>query len=236
MYDYRFAFYKPGKDYFSGNEFVDTLNKLHGLGYEIKFRPNDPHVNRKKGTVHFNPNERNLNVEVIKEGRFMDLTVGPAEGKHGLIALLAIAEEQLDDQFKNEQGLNGQILSEAAMAVSNALKPLFAWGDHELELDNLEPFLNFDRIGAIAWSNFFSQELIERLGGLDKILLRPQDKQYREGAQGMLKEFGFVPITLSESPTKDLETMVALECERRYPGAILKSFKVPPLSAIEVEP
>lgn len=227
MYDYRFNFYKPGKDYFTADELIDTLNKLHGLGFNIRFRPNNSHVDKKKGSIRFNARERGLNIEVNREGRFMDLIIGPAEGKYGEIGLLAIAQEQFDDQFKNEPEKNAQILSEAALAVFLGLKPFFAWGDHELEIDKLEDFLSFSRIGALAWNNFFSKELVEKLGGINKILLHPNSEEERVRANGMLGEMQFYAFNLSGSPMEPVSSSIAMDCEIRYPGAVIKSFEVP---------
>lgn len=237
MYSYSFAFYKPGKKFYNSKELVDTLNALHGADYDVVFHPRDPHI--KKNRIQFNKKETHLDVEIRKSGRRLGFHLGPAEEEeraHGAIAGLFMQGETFTDDFPNDHEGNAQILSEAAMIITSTLKPLFAWGDHELELDKLEPFLRFDRIGAMAWANFFSKELIERLGGIDKVLLRPEDKQYRQGAEGMLRELSFVPITLFDSPTQDIPPMVALECERRYPGAILTTFEIPAQNAIEVEP
>ena len=225
MYTYSFEFYRPGKDYFSGNEFVDTLNKLRGLDFEIKFRPNDPHVDRKKGSIRFNPRERGLNVEVSREGRFMDLILGPADGKFGSIGLLAIDAEQFDYQFKSEQEKNAQILSEGALAVFLGIKPIFAWGDHELELDKLGDFLSFDRIGALAWNNFFSRELIEKLGGINKILLHPESREERERAQGILKEFQLYSLNISDSPMEPVSPKLRWIVKDVTPERLLKALK-----------
>lgn len=234
MYSYYFAFYKPGKKFYNPKELADTLDALHGANYDVVFHPRDPHVKRNR--IQFNKRETRLDIEIRKSGRILSFHLGPAEGDQGRMAGLSMPGEHFTDDFPNDHEGNAQILSEAAMIITSTLKPLFAWGDHELELDKLEPFLRFDRIGAMAWANFFSKELIERLGGIDKVLLRPEDKQYRQGAEGTLRELSFVPITLFDSPTQDIPPMVALECERRYPGAILTTFEIPAKNAIEVEP
>ncbi len=235
MYSYSFWFYKPGKKFYNPEELIDTLNALHGADYDVVFHPRDPHV--KKNRIQLDKKETYLDIELRKSGRILGFHLGPAEERaKGDIAGLSMPGEHFTDDFPNDHEGNAQILSEAAMIITSTLKPLFAWGDHELELDKLEPFLSFDRIGAMAWSNFFSRELIEKLGGIDRVLLRPEDKQYRQEAEGMLKELSFVPITLFDSPAQDLPAMVALECERRYPGAILTSFEIPAKNAIEIEP
>lgn len=234
MYNFRFEFYRPGKKYFGGQEFVDTLNRLKGYDYDIQFHPNDPHIDHKKNTISFNRRETELDVSLIKEGRFIDLLLNPAEGEFGSIGLLAMPEEQFDEQFKNDQQRTAQILSEVAFAVFMVIKPLFAWGDHELELDKLEESLSFKRVGAVAWNNFYSKELVDKMGGLDKVILRPGIPEERTAAQKMLKDLQFYSLTLTENPTKDLTPGIALECRNRYPGALLKSFEIPAKNGIEV--
>ena len=232
MYGYCFEFFQPGKRSFTNKEFFQTLNNLSEFDYDIKFRPNDPHI--KQNSLEFRPHESNLNVEVAKKGRWMDLILHPAEGEFGTIGWLTIDEEQLQEQFKDEQAINGKILTEAGFAIFDSLKPYFAWCDHELELDKLEEGLRFNRVGAVAWSNLFSKEFIHRIGGLEKVIFRPEDPREKQRAQAMLNELGFYSLTLEGSPVGALSAPTALECRNRYPGAILKSFEVPARNAIEV--
>ncbi len=234
MDNYNFEFYQPGRKYFSGQEFVDLLNRLKIYEYDIQFHPNDPHIGRDQGTINFNRRETELNVTLHKQGRYMDLILSPAEGEFGSIGLLAMPEEQFDEHFKNEQPATAKILSEAAFTVFTMIRPLFAWGDHESELDKLEEGLSFKRIGALAWCNFFSKELIRKIGGLDKIVLHPGIPEEKAAAEKMIKDLRFYSLFLSGNPAEDLKPGAALECRNRYSGVLLKSFELPAKNAIEI--
>ena len=232
MYDYRFDFFKPGKTSYTPQEFMNILGPLEIMGFEIRFPPRDPHVDMKKGTITFQPRETQLGVELLMPGKRLGLFIGPAEGEHGSIGLLAMPEEQFEENPQENTGL----LFRTALHISNALKPYFAWGDHELELDKLPHCLSLDRIGALAWANFFSKEFIEEIGGIEKVLFDPEDKQSKKEAQDTLETFSVVPMELAPNPVEPTEPGIILGLESRYPRALFRSFKIPHPSAIEVEP
>ncbi|MBI2009975.1 MAG: hypothetical protein HYS86_02225 [Candidatus Chisholmbacteria bacterium] len=220
MYDYAFTFYKPNKTFFEPGELTRTVSFLQRDGYEVEFR-SPPLATTKEGQPLFRPKEEEIGAIIRKGGVELNLFASAAEGPMGAIADLSITEDDLKESVTQ----NTSLLTQAAMIVFKGLQPLFAWGDHELELDKLQPFLSFDKIGALAWANLFSQELTEHLGGIDQVLLHPTWQKEQKQAKLTLGALSLVLITLSPSPADPVHATTALQCDRRYPGAIIKSFQ-----------
>lgn len=234
-YSYCFEFFKPGKKSYTGVELLGLLGFLQNRGYKLKFPPGDTHLEIQTDTMTqlaFKPQETKLSVDLIKDGQFLDLILGPADGEHGQIGLLAIS----DEQFREKSQENAKLLFTTAMYISGFLKPYFSWGDHELELDKLSHCLRFDRIGALAWANFFSKEFLEEIGGVEKILLDPENKTEKKEVGEILETFSIAPLELSATPVETSLATIALEFNRRFPEALLRSFEIPHPNAIEVEP
>ncbi len=223
MYDYYFVFYKPGKQFYSWKEVMHLNHNLLRADFEVEgnWRMDEK---EKEKIIH-------IDFDLRKDGQEFSLLLGPAEERfHGALGQLAIPEEE----FKEDPKKSAELLVEAAGNIFVRLDALFAWGDHELEIGKLEPFLRFDRIGALAWANIFSRELVERFGGLENFMLYPTPEAEKEGHQ-FLKETSFFPFQLSNLPTEPVPAHMTVECDHRFPGAILKSFEIPSLKAIERE-
>ncbi|MCL4382886.1 MAG: hypothetical protein M1575_04015 [Patescibacteria group bacterium] len=204
------------------------IDNLLSSGYGVSpISPHDRHL--KKEGFEIKPQETELHLRLEKSGHHLEFHLNPAEEEiHGAIADLSMPEEQ----FKEDPKENTKLLERAAWVISAAVKPLFAWGDHELEISRLEPWLRFDRINALAWSNIFSKELVERLGGIKNILLRTSPEMEKE-ASNMMKELSIIPVSLSILPTEPVSAHITLECEARFPNAILRSFEIISPNAIE---
>lgn len=206
MYDYYFVFYKPGKRFYTQEEIIRLKNSLVSFGFEVK----------EKWTMNEKDKEKieHVGFNLIKSGQEFSLILGPAEERfHGRLGQLAIPQEQ----FEEDPEKNADLMVKAANTIFIELKPLFGWGDHELELGRLEQFLRFNKIAALAWVNFLSRELVERLGGLDKVIQFPDKKKSHEG-----KPWQFTYILLSPLPTDPISKQMAFECKQRYPGVILR--------------
>ncbi len=206
MYDYYFVFYKPGKTFYTQDEVRRLKHYLCKAGFGVKgeWRVDEK---EKEKIIH-------IDFDLRKSGQEFSLLLGPAEERfHGALGQLAISEEEFEENPKKIADL----LRMAATEIFLELKPLFGWGDHELQLNRLEQFLRFDKIAAIAWINFLSRELVERLGGLDKVIQFPDMKKSYEG-----KPWQFDYILLSHLPTDPVPKQIALECKQRYPGAMLR--------------
>lgn len=217
MYSYDFVFYKPGKEFYTQQEILRLNNYLIRRDFEVE------------GKWRGKEKIEHLHLNIEKSNCRLSLHLVPGQEKiHGRIGNISIPQEQ----FKEDPEKSGRIMSEAAATIFAAIEPFFAWGDHELELGKLEPFLRFDRIGALAWTNLFSRELVERLGGVRNVLISPTPEDEKEGNR-LLKEATFLPQALSHLPTEPTEFHTALECERRWPRALLRSFEIPPLKGIE---
>jgi hypothetical protein len=221
MYSYDFVFYKPGKKFYTFEEVMRLNNSLLRADFEVK------------GQWRMDKKEKekiiDVDFDLKKSGQEFSLLLGPAEERfHGALGQLSIPEEE----FEENPQKNAILMGEAASAIFLGLKPLFAWGDHELEIGKLEQFLRFDKIGALAWINLFSEELIERLGGIKNAFSLTSPEEEEENLK-FLKEASFFPFQISNRPSEPVPAPIALECERRFPGAILRSFEIPSLKAIE---
>lgn len=215
MYSYCFIFYKPGKREYSNEEIQGTIDTLYRAGCKLNATSfSDPHI--KEGKFRIDLRETNLNLNIEKSGCRFTFHLHPAqEESHGAIGGLFIPEEQFRENSKN----NSTIMLEIALAICFGLKPLFAWGDHELEISKLEPWLSFDEIKALAWNNQFSKELVDRLGGLENVLLFPKEKED-------YLDLYLVQVSLWSDPTEPTRSDVALQCRGRYPEAQLRQFEI----------
>ena len=206
MYDYYFVFYKPGKNFYTKEEIVRLKNSLTSIGFEVKEKWRMDEKEKEKII--------DINFSLRKSDQEFSLLLGPAEERfHGRLGQLAIPQEQFEEDPKK----NADLMIKATNIIFIELKPLFGWGDHELELGRLEQFLRLDKIAALAWVNFLSRELVERLGGLDKVIQFPNMKKSYEG-----RPWQFTYILLSPLPTDPVPKQIILECRQRYPGAILR--------------
>jgi hypothetical protein len=211
MYTYDFVFYKPGKKFYTQDEVVRMKNSLANRGFEVegKWRMDEK---EKEKIV-------DIDFDLRKSGQEFFLLLGPAEEDfHGRLGQLSIPREQFEENPKK----SADLMIKAANTIFVELKPLFGWGDHELELNRLEQFLRFDKIAALAWVNFLSRELVERLGGLDKVLLFPPNKKEKR----IYKEepWQFTYILTSPSPADEMPLAMGFECQQRYPGAVLRTW------------
>jgi len=232
MYSYQFQFFKPGKENYPQKEIFMLLTALQEINhFEIKFPPRDPHIDQKQGMIGIQPVEKELGLSLRLPGKDLGLFLGPAEGKFGEIALLSMPVEQFDENPRE----NAPILFRAALTVSKVLEPYFAWGDHEAELDKLSHCLRFDELGALAWANLFSREFLNEIGGIDQVLLNPEDTEDKKGVAELLDIYSVAPLELSPSPAEETKAAIILGIERRHPGVLFRSFEIPSEKAIEFE-
>lgn len=217
MYDYYFVFYKPGKRSYTQEEVFLLFNHLGRMGFELHGQFNAPEQ------------VESINLNLKKSGQELSLILGPAEEKfHGRLGQLAIPEEQFEENPKE----NTELLLTAAHTISSEIKPLFAWGDYELEIGRLEPFLRFDRVSALAWANLFNRELVERFGGVKSFLFQPTPEKEKE-LQRKLEDWLFLPIQLANLPTETTEGRMVWNIHHLFPEAMFRSFEIPSAKAIE---
>lgn len=227
-YSYCFLFYKPGKKFFDGWEIKKTLKYLGRLGFSFRpFSSLDPHIHGigdeelEIGGLVLKTKEIAVDLELEKSGYELGFHLHPAqESLHGAIGGFFMPEEE----FNKDQKGNARLFFDAAMIVFAGLKPSFAWGDHELELDRLSPFLRFDRIGALAWGNIFGKEFVERLGGVRNVISVPTPEAEKD-ASWFLEKISGVPLGLSFFPNEIQPAEAILYDKRRFPGVILRSFE-----------
>lgn len=222
MYTYRFVFYEPGKNFYGKEEIQRLFNELAKAGFRLETPPHDPHFD-KDGKYLTTDRETDISLRLKKSNRSLTFFLYPAEEDfHGEIASLYLPAEQ----FEEDPTKNAALMLEAANSILLGLQPLFAWGDHELEINKLEPFLRFDRIEALAWVNFFRKGLVDFLEGLEEVLLDPESEK-----NNYSKEWNFASVKISEDPTKPCD--MPLACEARYPQALIRSFEIPSLKGKE---
>jgi len=117
----------------------------------------------------------------------------PFEEK-GAFAVLAVDEKYMADA----PGPVANLLLALVKLVNLHLPALFAWGDHELELQRLEPALTFDHVAALAWANLFSPKLVTRMGQTQ--MGQAPAYQIQTFKQGTLYLLATDPIALIGSP------------------------------------
>lgn len=218
MYAYYFVFYKPGKRNYTQEEVFLLFNHLGRRGFELHGQFNAP------GQI-----VDHVKLDLMKSGREFSLLLGPAEERlHGRLGQLAISEEQFEENPKE----NTELFLTAAHIISSEIKPLFAWGDHELEIGRLEPFLRFDRVSALAWANIFNRELVERFGGVKRFLFQLTPEKEKE-LQRRLEDELFLPIQLANLPTETTDGWMAWNIHHLFPEAMFRSFEIPSAKAIE---
>lgn len=218
MYAYNFVFYKPGKRVYTQEEIFFLFNNLGRGGFELHGEFNAP------GQI-----VDHVKLDLMRSGQEFSLLLGPAEERfHGRLGQLTIPEEQFEGN--PEKGIESFL--KAATIISGDVKPVFAWGDHELEIGRLEPFLRVDRVSAFAWGNLFSRELVEQVGGVRSFLFQPTPEKEKE-LQRRLEDYPFLPIQLANLPTETTDGQMAWELHRCFPEAMIRSFEIPSAKAIE---
>lgn len=202
MYSYVFEFYKPGKKIYNKSEIERTINYFKDTGYEVE------------NNFKLFSDVTDISVRISKSDFNFGFYLYPSrEESHGAIAELTISQEQFEKDREEAKNL----MIELASGIFLGIEPLFAWGDHELEIGRLEEYLRFDKITALAWVNFFSKELVERLGGIEQVVLFPDEVKSYEG-----KEWKFSSVLTSPLPTEPIPERLMLECQSRYPGVTLR--------------
>lgn len=212
MYSYIFEFYRPGKEFYTQGEMFKLNSSFLRAGFEA-----DASWTAGERVRRADFNFSNGKTEFC-------LVLGPADDRfNGLMGQFSITEEQL----KRDPWKNTEAFSSLASVTLIDINALFAWGDHELEIRKLEPFLNFDRIGALAWNNILSRELVERLGGVKNVLFQQTVEEERK-VGGFLEQLSIAPRLLTNLPTETVPAFLSIECLKRFPGAILKGFETFP--------
>lgn len=225
MYSYCFEFYNPGKKFYQSEEVKNTSDALLRAGFQVHpVSSHDPHIDFKEKQIIINEQETEMNFYIEKSTSRMELYLFPAcDYANGETAHLTMPE----DRFRENSKQNALLMLEAANAVWFGINPLFAWGDHELEIGKLIPFLRLDEIRALAWVNFFRNDLVEKLGGLDNVLLRPEKEK------SVYRELRYAMVATVSDPSEATSATTAILCSHRYPRALLRSFEIPAVNAIE---
>ena len=126
----------------------------------------------------------------------MDFYLGRASGKFGQVGYLAILEDKIEPNSYEKFSQQYQ----AALFICAALKPYFAWGGHIVELSWKKQKLSFDQIISLSgWVNLFGQSYINKLGGIDNVLLDPTESNRKEALEN-LRLLSVVPLELGRSP------------------------------------
>ncbi len=116
------------------------------------------------------------------------------------------------DDFDPEPKQMASHLLELAKAINLHLPIYFGWGDHELQLQQMEAHLRFDRIAALAWANLFSSEMVRRIGAEQlKSLPFHQIQWFKQGALCLL-----TPL-----PDQPLSAVQKDQIATRWPGCRL---------------
>jgi len=234
-YTYDFDFFKSGKKFFTKKELEKLIKTLEDFGFEVK-PGNLTSQPYKNGKFEFQEKEKSLMINILYDPNpgftfplFLEI---PDKKEDYCIARLSAGDWQIE--YKNEERngqyvefsseeitSNCQVFYKAAAAVMWALKPYFAWGDHELLLNGKE-ITSFDKITALAWINMFSLEFVEKLGGLDKVLLFPNpevEKAYKDAKK--TGEYMFVPLQLAENPRREgLNDIEDTKVKEKFPDVI----------------
>jgi len=119
-----------------------------------------------------------------------------------------------EDDFDPNPTLTAARLLELAKAVNLHLPVHFGWGDHELQLGRLEPYLRFDRLGVLAWANLFGAEMAQHIG-LERLRALPahQVQVFRQG----------VLCLLTPLPGQPLSAGQVSQIKAQWPGCVLPS-------------
>ena len=195
-FDYRFEFFKPGKKSYTNEEISNTLGFINHKGYELIPRSDNLSFNRNSQTVSYKPQDKPLHVVFKKTEMEMDFYLGRASGKFGQVGYLAILEDKIEPNSYEKFSQQYQ----AALFICAALKPYFAWGGHIVELSWKKQKLSFDQIISLSgWVNLFGQSYINKLGGIDNVLLDPTESNRKEALEN-LRLLSVVPLELGRSP------------------------------------
>jgi len=215
-YSYQFRFYNPNRSC-TPQEVASAIQSLVGYGgaratdYELGGRryqlaPNqalDP-----AGVVEPDSHSA-VGISVPCGSGQVDILFQtfPLEDK-GAFAALIVDEEYMTDA----PGPVANLLLALVKVVNLYLPVLFAWGDHELELQRLEPALTFDRVSALAWANLFSPSLVTRVG--QARLAQAPAYQIQTFKRGTIYLLAPDPVALTGSPV--VEQVVTY-----FPGCVV---------------
>lgn len=195
-FDYRFEFFQPGKKSYSSEEITLIFGVMNRKGFQIIHDSSNIRFDQKSRSAVFSPQDKPFHVRFKKHDIEMDFYLGWAEGKLGQIGHLSIPENKigLDPYEKFSQ------LYQVALWICFGLKPSFAWGGHQFELAWRKKKLSFDQIISLSgWVNLFGQGYIDKLGGIDNVLLEPTEDNRKEALEN-LRVLSVVPLEVGRSP------------------------------------
>ncbi len=201
-YSYQFRFYNPNRSC-TPQEAASAIQSLVDYGgawatdYELsgrRYQLDPGQAFDPTGVVETNSRSA-VGLSVPRDPGQVDILFQtfPLEDK-GAFATLAVDEEYMADA----PGPVANLLLALVKVVNLHLPVVFAWGDHELELQRLEPALTFDRVSALAWANLFSPKLVTRMGRIQ--MGQAPVYQIQAFKQGTLYLLAPDPIALTGSP------------------------------------
>jgi len=128
----------------------------------------------------------------------------------------AFASLSLDeDILKAHDEPASSLLVELGLRVAAHLPVHFAWADHDLSLQRLEPVLDLTQVKALAWANLFSRSLADRIS-LEPLRGAP-GYQVRELPQGLL-------YLLAPTPLEPPMPAALAYLQNTLPGALLSQW------------
>lgn len=230
---YEFRFYKPNKKYFTKNELEKMVKNLAEYGFVVDYERELNPEKYKDKKLEFKEKQTRIGGVIINftdlfgKKSFYDIMIGIDEDS-GEIVRLTVYEEFMeltpDGNVSPFARQSFQLFYKAASAIAFALEPYFVWGDHEASLDEIAPYLSFSKVSALAWINMFSFEFVEKLGGLNKVLLFPPHPEVKKIYETSKKtgEYMFVPLQLTDHPGGITPQEIVKKCREKFPGVVLR--------------
>lgn len=213
--NYEFKFYNP-KPMLVAEQVVSMLNDFEARGGKIIDYELDHQIQKVIQGQTFDPNLAVKADGICMVGFTLSSSIGnldvtfqtyPSENK-GAQSTISVGE----DVYEEAPEEIANILIDLAKIISLHLPFYFGWGDHELVLQRLEQALKFDRIGALAWANLFSLEMMRQIG--QEQLRGLPFAQVQELNEGLM-------CTLTTTPSMTLSREQIDEIRSQLPECIL---------------
>lgn len=235
--DYKFQFFKPNKKFYTKKELEMIIANLKSFGFDaVPAYPASSYV--QNGNFKFKKQETQVNIDIYYNSEGVEyyfmLMLSLDENDNSFIGSLFAEHEQFDykePEFEGqwtempsaEVSKRLQVLYKAAVAITYALEPYFVWGDTELIFGYWSGHVSFDKVTALAWMNLFSFDFVEKLGGLDKVLLYPHPEVERMYAESKKTgKYMFIPLQLAENPLEEIPKNIRKKCQEKFPGVVLR--------------
>jgi hypothetical protein len=191
---YKFYFFNPRRAA-TQIEILAALQALQRSGSRVDgFDRGDEYVRSQPGAT--------INAQdLIVEGEVSaDLSVATPAGQtldytimiHVREANGEFARLSVEEPYLAQDPSAVSVLLELAKTLNVHLPAWFAWGDHELNLDELESDLSLERVSALAWANLFGRGFIDRVG--ETFLTQAPAYQTLSFKQGLLYALSPSPL------------------------------------------